>query len=49
MQEIEKERMNMGEDEIEEDFGDGYFAPYQKGLCMLSYAFRRVKENPRFS
>ena len=32
MQEIEKERMNMGgDDEVVEDFGDGYFAPYQKG------------------
>ena len=34
--EIEKERMSMGgDDEVVEDFGDGYFAPYQKALWDL--------------
>ena len=36
MQEIEKEKMTQGEEEVVEDFGDGYFAQYQKG-CQQRY------------
>ena len=33
LQEVEKEKMTQGEEkEVEEDFGDGYFAQYQKGI-----------------
>ena len=33
--EVEKEKMTQGEVEVEEDFGDGYFAQYQKALWDL--------------
>ena len=36
LQEVEKEKMTQGEEkEVEEDFGDGYFAQYQKGIKYL--------------
>lgn len=35
LQEVEKEKATQGEDEVEEDFGDGYFAQYQKALWDL--------------
>ena len=35
LQEIEKEKITNQEEEVIEDFGEGYFAQYQRGRGML--------------
>ena len=38
LQEIEKEKVTNQEEEVIEDFGDGYFAQYQRGLYSFYLA-----------
>ena len=47
-QEIEKEKMGQGkEEEVVEDFGDGYFAQYQKGKKKKN--FKQMKNESKLN